>query len=94
MEQQDKLKSLDRCDPATLDPRGRCVDWGLMRHRMPDPVGPDRAVAPHWHGTPQAESDLAHKLRPGEQAAFIKGYEALMNQLSADEAVIFADAAN
>src|ERR1039458_3424415 len=27
-----------------------------------------------------------------KQAAFIKGYEALMNQLSADEAVIFADA--
>jgi transposase len=37
---------------------------------------------------------ISRKLDPAKQAAFIKGYEALMNQLSADEAVIFADAAH
>jgi transposase len=35
---------------------------------------------------------ISRKLDPAKQAAFIKAYEALMNQLSADEAVIFADA--
>jgi hypothetical protein len=37
---------------------------------------------------------ISRKLDPAKQAAFIKGYEALMNQLSADEAVIFVDAAH
>jgi hypothetical protein len=41
------------------------------------------------HRKPKA---ISRKLDPAKQAAFIKGYEALMNQLSADEAVIFADA--
>jgi transposase len=35
---------------------------------------------------------ISRKLDPMKQAAFIKAYDALMNQLSADEAVIFADA--
>jgi transposase len=43
------------------------------------------------HREPKA---ISRKLDPAKQAAFIKGYEALMNQLSADEAVIFADAAH
>lgn len=43
------------------------------------------------HRKPKA---ISRKLDPEKQAAFIKGYEALMNQLSADEAVIFADAAH
>src|SRR3954469_21579450 len=37
---------------------------------------------------------ISRKLDPAKQAAFIKGYEALMNQLSAAEAVIFVDAAH
>ena len=37
---------------------------------------------------------ISRKLDPAKQAAFIKGYEALMNQLSADEAVVFVDAAH
>jgi transposase len=41
------------------------------------------------HRKPKA---ISRKLDPLKQAAFIKAYEALMNQLSADEAVIFADA--
>jgi transposase len=41
------------------------------------------------HRKPQA---ISRKLDPMKQAAFIKAYDALMNQLSADEAVIFADA--
>ena len=35
---------------------------------------------------------ISRKLDPVKQASFIKAYHALMNQLSADEAVIFADA--
>jgi transposase len=35
---------------------------------------------------------ISRKLDPVKQAAFIKAHAALMNQLSADEAVIFADA--
>ena len=35
---------------------------------------------------------ISRKLDPAKQAAFIKAYEVLLNQLSADEAVIFADA--
>ena len=35
---------------------------------------------------------ISRKLVPAKQAAFIKEYEALMNRIFADEAVIFADA--
>jgi transposase len=41
------------------------------------------------HRKPKA---ISRKLDPAKQAAFIKRYEALMNQLEADEAVMFADA--
>ena len=41
------------------------------------------------HCKPKA---ISRKLDPVKQASFIKAYHALMNQLSADEAVIFADA--
>ncbi len=41
------------------------------------------------HRKPKA---ISRKLDPAKQAAFVKAYESLMNQLSADEAVIFADA--
>ncbi len=41
------------------------------------------------HGKPKA---ISRKLDPAKQAAFIKAYEGLMNQLPADEAVVFADA--
>jgi transposase len=41
------------------------------------------------HRKPKA---ISRKLDPTKQAAFIKSYEALLNQLSADEAVMFADA--
>src|SRR5271168_159422 len=41
------------------------------------------------HRKPKA---ISRKLDPAKQAAFIKAHHALMNQLSADEAVIFADA--
>jgi len=43
------------------------------------------------HRKPKA---ISRKLNPAKQAAFIKAYEGLMNQLPADEAVIFADAAH
>ena len=35
---------------------------------------------------------ISRKLDPAKQVAFIKAYDALLNQLSADEAVMFADA--
>ena len=41
------------------------------------------------HRRPKA---ISRKLDPAKQAAFIKAYESLMNQLPADEAVVFADA--
>ncbi len=41
------------------------------------------------HRKPKA---IARKLDPAKQAAFIAHYEALLNQLPADEAVMFADA--
>jgi transposase len=41
------------------------------------------------HRMPKA---ISRKLDPARQAAFIKAYEALLNQLAADEAVVFADA--
>ena len=41
------------------------------------------------HRKPKA---ISRKLDPAKQAAFIKKYEDLLNQLPADEAVIFADA--
>lgn len=43
------------------------------------------------HRKPKA---ISRKLDPAKQEAFIKAYDALLNQLSADEAVIFADAAH
>ena len=43
------------------------------------------------HRKPKA---ISRKLNPAKQDAFIKAYEALMNRISADEAVIFADAAH
>ena len=42
------------------------------------------------HRKPKA---ISRKLDPAKQEAFIKAYDAPLNQLSADEAVIFADAA-
>ena len=41
------------------------------------------------HRKPKA---ISRKLDPAKQEAFIKAYNALPNQLSADEAVVFADA--
>jgi transposase len=41
------------------------------------------------HRKPKA---ISRKLDPVKQAAFIKAYDALLNQLSADETVVFADA--
>ena len=41
------------------------------------------------HRKPKA---ISRKLDPEKQAAFIQKYEALLNQLEADEAVLFADA--
>jgi hypothetical protein len=41
------------------------------------------------HRKPKA---IARKLDPAKQEAFIKAYEGLMNQLSADEVVVFVDA--
>jgi hypothetical protein len=70
-----------------------CHAAANFSHRSSLTVGPDRAVAPL--GMEHRKSTaISRKLNPAKQEAFIKGYESLMNQLSADETVIFADAAH
>lgn len=44
------------------------------------------------HRKPKAISRKLDPAKPAKQAAFIKSYEALLNQLPADEVVMFADA--
>ena len=65
------------------------MDRAGMRHRARGTVRFDRPVASIGveHRKPKA---ISRKLDPAKQGAFIKSYEALLNQLLADEAVIFA----
>ena len=57
--QQDKLKAwIAETLPRTTREVGAWIRAG-MRHRGPGPVWPDRAAAPSWHGTSQAEGSVA-----------------------------------
>jgi transposase len=91
VEQQDKLKAwIAETLPRTTRQVGRWIERecgidyqsrsGLIAllHRLD-----------MEHRKPKA---ISRKLDPAKQEAFIKAYDALLNQLSADEAVIFADA--
>jgi hypothetical protein len=93
MEQQDKLKAWIT---ATLPPSTRTVgawisaECGIEYQTRSGLIALLHRIGME-HRKPKA---ISRKFDPVKQVAFIKGYEALMNQLSADEAVIFADAAH
>ena len=91
IEQQDKLKSWVA---ATLPRTTREVGAWIAREYGIDYQTRSGLIAllhrlDMEHRKPQA---ISRKLDPAKQAAFIKGYEALMNRIEADEAVVFADA--
>ena len=67
------------------------MDRAGVRHRVRGAVRSDRLVTSPGDGTSQADGDLA-QAGPGEAGGVHRGYEALLNQLAADEAVMFADA--
>ena len=91
MEQQDKLKAwIAETLPRTTRAVGAwiAVEYGIEYQTRSGLIALLHRLGME-HRKPKA---ISRKLDPVKQAAFIKGYEALMNQLSADEAVIFADA--
>jgi len=90
-EQQDQLKAWIA---ATLPRTTREIGAWLARECGIEYQGRSGLIAllhrlGMEHRKPRA---ISRKLDPAKQAAFIKAYEALLNQLSADEAVMFADA--
>ena len=90
-EQQDKLKAWVA---ATLPRTTREIGGWIERDCGVEYQGRSGLVAllrrlGMEHRKPKA---ISRKLDPAKQAAFIKAYEALLNQLSADEAVLFGDA--
>jgi len=91
VEQQDKLKAwIAETLPRTTRAVGAwiAVEYGIEYQTRSGLIALLHRLGME-HRKPKA---ISRKLDPVKQAAFIKGYEALMNQLSADEAVIFADA--
>src|SRR5208337_2499618 len=91
VEQQDRLKAWIA---ETLPRSTRAIGGWIARECGIDYQGRSGLIAllhrlGMEHRKPTA---ISRKLDPVKQAAFVKAYEALMNQLSADEAVIFADA--
>ena len=90
-EQQDKLKSwIAQTLPRTTREIGAWIEkeFGIGYQGRSGLIALLHRLGME-HRKPQA---VSRKLDPAKQAAFIKAYEALLNQLSADEAVIFADA--
>ena len=67
------------------------MDRAGMRHRV-GAVRSDRALLHRLGMEHRKPTAISRKLDPAKQAAFIRSYEALLNQLPADEAVMFADA--
>src|SRR5664279_5301271 len=91
VEQQDKLKAwITETLPRTTRRVGAWIasEFGIEYQTRSGLIALLHRLGME-HRKPKA---ISRKLDPAKQAAFIKGYEALMNQLSADEAVIFADA--
>ena len=91
LEQQDKLKAWIA---ATLPRTTRAVGAWIARECGIEYQTRSGLIAllhrlGMEHRKPKA---ISRKLDPVKQASFIKAHDALMNQLSADEAVIFADA--
>ena len=91
VEQQDKLKAWIT---ETLPRTTREIGGWIERECGVDYQGRSGLVAllhrlGMEHRKPTA---ISRKLDPTKQAAFIKKYEALLNQMPADEAVLFGDA--
>ena len=90
-EQQDKLKAwIAYRMPRTTREVGAWIDgeFGIEYQSRSGLIALLHRLGME-HRKPKA---ISRKLDPAKQEAFIKVYEALMNRLSADEAVIFADA--
>ena len=93
VEQQDKLKTWIA---ATLPRSTRQVgawiarECGVEYHSRSGLIALLHRLGME-HRKPKA---ISRKLNPGKQQAFIKEYNALMNRIFGDEAVVFADAAH
>jgi transposase len=90
-EQQDKLKAwISETLPRTTRAVGAWIDreFGVEYHSRSGLIALLHRLGME-HRKPKA---ISRKLDRAKQEAFIRLYEALMNRLSADEAVIFADA--
>ena len=93
MEQQDKLKAwISTVLPRTTREVGAWIaaDCGIEYQTRSGLIALLHRLGME-HRKPKA---ISRKLDPAKQAAFIEGYESLMNRIFADEAVIFADAAH
>ena len=91
IEQQDDLKAWIA---AELPRTTREIGAWIARECGPEYQGRSGLIALlHRLGMEHRRpKSIARKLDPATQAAFIKGYDALLNQLAADEAVLFVDA--
>jgi len=92
-EQQDKLKAwITETLPRTTRQVGAwiAVEFGIEYQTRSGLIALLHRLGME-HRKPKA---ISRKLDPAKQAAFIKAYEALLNQLSADETVVFVDAAH
>jgi len=92
-EQQDKLKAwISRTLPRTTRQIGAWIaaEFGIEYQTRSGLIALLHRLGME-HRKPKA---ISRKLDPAKQAAFIAAYEALLNRLSADEAVVFADAAH
>ena len=90
-EQQDKLKAwISETLPRTTRQIGAWIEreWGIDYQSRSGLIALLHRLGME-HRKPKA---ISRKLDPVKQEAFIKAYDTLLNQLSADEAVIFADA--
>jgi transposase len=91
VEQQDKLKAwITATLPRTTREVGAWIarECGIEYQGRSGLIGLLHRLGME-HRRPKA---ISRKLDPAKQAGFIKAYEALLNNLDADEAVLFADA--
>ena len=92
-EQQDKLKAwISATLPRTTRQVGAWIvaEFGIEYQTRSGLIALLHRLGME-HRRPKA---ISRKLDPAKQAAFIKGYEALLNQLPDDETVLFMDAAH
>ena len=91
MEQQDRLKAwISTTLPRTTRQVGARIasEFGIEYQTRSGLIALLHRLGME-HRKPKA---ISLKLDPAKQAVFTKNYEALMNRISADEAIIFADA--